>query len=250
MVDRVGNKKTVLITGASGAIGGEISKYFAERNYNVVLHCNSHPEKLEKIKNIINKFNVQQLILKSNITNESEVKEMFSNIEKEFSRLDVLVNNVGIHIDGLVWKLPLGDWKKVIDVNLTGSFLCSKYATPIMKKEKFGRIINLSSVVGQRGEFGTSSYAASKSGLFGLTKTLAREVAKYNITVNTVVLGYFSIGMINDVPLEMQQRLLDETPMKRFGDPKELCSLVYYLSSDDAAYITGQTIGINGGYYM
>lgn len=243
-------KRTILITGASGALGRELSKYFIEKNNNVILHYNSHPNKLEEIKNIINKFNAESLILRSDICNEREIEEMFFLIEKKFSTLDVVINNAGIHIDGSLSKLSLEDWKKVIDVNLTGSFLCSKYAIPLMKKGNFGRIINFSSVVGQKGEFGTSSYAASKSGLFGLTKTLAREVAKYNITVNTVVLGYFSIGMIDDVPLEMKQRLLNEIPMKRFGDPKELCSLVHYLSSEDASYITGQTISINGGYYM
>ena len=243
-------KRTILITGTSGALGGELSKYFIEKNCNVIFHYNSHPDKLEGLKNIVNKFNAESLILKCNICDEREIEEMFLLIEKEFSTLDVLINNAGIHIDGSLSKLPLDDWKKVIDVNLTGSFLCSKYAIPLMKKGNFGRIINFSSVVGQRGEFGTSSYAASKSGLFGLTKSLAREVAKYNITVNTVVLGYFSIGMIEDVPVEMKQKLLNEIPMKRFGDPKELCSLVHYLSSEDASYITGQTIGINGGYYM
>lgn len=244
------DKKVVLITGASGALGGEISKYFAERNYNLVLHYNSHPEKIEEIENIINKFKIEYLNVKSNIINENEVKEMFSIVEKKFSKLDVLINNAGIHIDRTLWKLSLADWDEVINVNLTGAFLCSKYAIPLMRKENFGRIINISSVVGQRGELGTSNYAASKSGLFGLTKTLAREVVKFNITSNTLVLGYFSVGIINDIPLEMRQKLLNEIPIGRFGDPKELCSLIYYLSSPDAAYITGQIIGINGGYYM
>lgn len=243
-------KKTVLITGASGAIGGELSKYFAERNYDIILHCNSHLEKLKKLKDEINKFDVNYLIQKSDVTKEKDVKEMFSIIEKRFSRLDVLVNNAGIHIDRPIWKMPIEDWDKVINVNLTGTFLSSKFAVPLMKKNNFGRIINVSSVVGQRGEFGTSNYAASKSGLFGFTKTLAREVAKYNITANTVVLGYFSIGIINDVPKDMQKKLKSVIPVKRFGEPKELCSLIYYLSSEDAGYITGQTIGINGGYYM
>lgn len=243
-------RKTALITGASGAIGGELSKYFAERNYDIILHCNSHLEKLKKLKDEINKFDVNYLIQKSDVTKEKDVKEMFSIIEKRFSRLDVLVNNAGIHIDRPIWKMPIEDWDKVINVNLTGTFLSSKFAVPLMKKNNFGRIINVSSVVGQRGEFGTSNYAASKSGLFGFTKTLAREVAKYNITANTVVLGYFSIGIINDVPKDMQKKLKSVIPVKRFGEPKELCSLIYYLSSEDAGYITGQTIGINGGYYM
>lgn len=243
-------KKTALITGASGAIGSELSKYFAERDYDVILHYNSHPEKLEKLKDEIQKFDVNYLIQKADITKENEVKEMFSTIEKKISKLDVLVNNAGIHIDRPVWKMPIEEWDKVINVNLTGAFLGSKFAIPLMKKNNFGRIINVSSVVGQRGEFGTSNYAASKSGLFGFTKTIAREVAKYNITANTVALGYFSIGIINDIPKDMQEKLKSVIPVKRFGEPNELCSLVYYLSSEDAGYITGQTIGINGGYYM
>jgi len=244
------NKRTALITGASGALGGQLSRYLADRNYNVVLHCNSHPERIGELAKEIEKFEVEYLKVKADITMEDQVENMFSLVEKKFGKLDVFINNAGIHIDRPLWKLPLEDWKKVIDVNLTGTFLCSKYAIPLMRKENFGRIINISSVVAQRGEFGTSSYATSKSGLFGLTKTLAREVVKFNIFTNTVVLGYFSVGMINDVPSEMQERLLNNTPMNRFGKPEELCSLIYYLVSDNSAFITGQIIGINGGYYM
>lgn len=244
------NKRTALITGASGALGGQLSRYLADRNYNVVLHYNSHPERIEELAKEIEKLEVEFLKVKADISKEAPVENMFSLVEKEFGKLDVLINMAGIHIDKPLWKLPLEDWKKVIDVNLTGTFLCSKYAIPLMRKENFGRIINISSVVGQRGEFGTSSYAASKSGLFGLTKTLAREVVKFNIFVNTVALGYFSVGMTKDVPPEMQERLLNNTLMNRFGKPEELCSLIYYLASDNSAFITGQIIGINGGYYM
>ena len=244
------NQRTALITGASGALGGQLSRYLADKNYNVVLHYNSHPERIEELAKEIEKFEVEFLKVKADISKEAPVENMFSLVEKEFGKLDVLINMAGIHIDKPLWKLPLEDWKKVIDVNLTGTFLCSKYAIPLMRKENFGRIINIASVVGQRGEFGTSSYAASKSGLFGLTKTLAREVVKFNILTNTVALGYFSVGMTKDVPPEIQERLLNNTLMNRFGKPEELCSLIYYLVSDNSAFITGQIIGINGGYYM
>lgn len=244
------NQRTALITGASGALGGQLSRYLADKNYNVVLHYNSHPERIEELAKEIEKFEVEFLKVKADISKEAPVENMFSLVEKEFGKLDVLINMAGIHIDKPLWKLPLEDWKKVIDVNLTGTFLCSKYAIPLMRKENFGRIINIASVVGQRGEFGTSSYAASKSGLFGLTKTLAREVVKFNILTNTVALGYFSVGMTKDVPPEIQERLLNNTLMNRFGKPEELCSLIYYLASDNSAFITGQIIGINGGYYM
>jgi len=239
-----------LITGASGALGGEMARYMIKQGYNVILNYHDHPGKIDKLLKEINNGGGEHTAIKCDITVEEEVIDMFRQISEKYGKLDCLVNNVGIHIDSPTWKLSLEDWQKVVDVNLTGTFLCSKHAIPLMKENGYGRIISISSVVGQRGEFGTSNYAASKSGLFGLTKTIAREVAKYDITCNTVVLGYFSIGMINDVPMEMQERIKKTIPLKRFGDPKELNALVSYLFSEDASYMTGQILGLNGGYYM
>ncbi len=241
-------RKNAIITGASGALGGEMAKYLHEKGYDIILHYNSNNANIDNIIDGLDEG--KNISIKSDITNENDVLKMFERINEEYGKIDCLINNVGIHIDAPIWKLSLENWKKVIDVNLTGTYLCSKYAVPMMKQNGFGRIVTISSVVGQRGEFGTSNYAASKSGLFGLTKTIAREVAKYDITSNCVVLGYFSIGMINDVPPEMQETVKQMIPKKRFGEPRELNSLINYLTSEDASYLTGQIIGLNGGYYM
>jgi len=242
-------RRAVLITGGSGALGGEIAKYLNGKGYDIILNYNRNSKGADEVIKGLEKGS-RNISVRCDITNEVDVVSMFDKIKKEYGRLDCVINNAGIHFDAPVWKLPLEEWKRVMDVNLTGTFLCSKHAIPLMRENGFGRLINISSVVGQRGEFGTSNYAASKSGLFGLTKTLAREGARFNITSNSVVLGYFSIGMIDDVPQEMQERLKSAIPMGRFGEPRELSSLINYLISEDASYITGQVIGINGGYYM
>lgn len=233
--------RNVLITGASGALGVQMAEHMTRNGYNVI-HCyNTTPVKLS---------DKQQMVVKCDITSEHQVTEMMEQIKQKYDRLDCVINNAGIHIDSPVWKTPKDDWDKVINTNLTGSFLCIKHAIPLMREHKFGRIVNVSSVVGQRGGFGVSNYSASKAGLFGLTKAVAVETARYNITCNTIALGYFVVGMINDIPMEIQKNIRKNIPMQRFGVPSELNGLLLYMLSDNASYLTGQTIGLNGGCYM
>jgi len=175
---------------------------------------------------------------------------MVKKTKKRFGTVDILVNNAGVHQDSVIWKMDKNIWEEVMSTNLTGVFLCTKHVVPVMKEKGWGRIVNISSVVGQIGMFGASNYAASKSGIFGFTKAAAKEVANKNITVNCVALGYIEAGMNLRLSEEIRQKVLQEIPMKRFGKMEEVTGPVVFLCTDEAAYITGQIIHINGGYYM
>jgi 3-oxoacyl-[acyl-carrier protein] reductase len=189
-------------------------------------------------------------VFSCDVSNEDNVKEMVNNAIERFGTIDILINNAGIFKDAITWKMEKSAWDEVISTNLTGAFLCAKHVLPIMRARGWGRIVNISSIVGQVGVPGTCNYAAAKSGLFGLTKTIARECANKNITVNCVALGYFESGMNLRLPEEIRNNILNQIPMKRFGKPEEAASLVLFLCTEEAGYITGQIIHVNGGLYM
>jgi NAD(P)-dependent dehydrogenase (short-subunit alcohol dehydrogenase family) len=179
------------------------------------------------------------------------VAKMVDTILGRFKKIDILVNNAGISIDARTVKFDIGDWDRVLKTNVYGAFYCSKYCLPSMIEQKWGRIINISSVVGQIGVIGTPAYTASKSALIGFTKTLAKEVARKGITANCIALGYFKEGGLMDtLPDKMAEEILAAIPVGRWGRVEEITSAINYLLSDYASYITGQTININGGYYM
>jgi NAD(P)-dependent dehydrogenase (short-subunit alcohol dehydrogenase family) len=185
----------------------------------------------------------------ADISNEEEVKKLIQSVQSDFGRIDMVVHNAGVSRNGMSWKINQSDWDETIAVNLTGPFLVSKYVTPIMREQSFGRIVFMSSVVAQTGFIGTAAYAASKAGLLGLTKTLAKELAPKNIAVNAIALGYFNTGMIHDVPQEMQEQLKAKIPVGELGDPQQLIHLLETLFADEAGYMTGQTLNLNGGLY-
>jgi NAD(P)-dependent dehydrogenase (short-subunit alcohol dehydrogenase family) len=233
-------KKVILITGASGALGAEMVKYFAE-NWNVIAQFNSNEAKVPKIENV---YPIQ-----CNLFEENEIASLIQKIDVQFGRLDCLVNNAGISKSAISWKTEMEDWNKTIAINLTAPFLLSKYAIPILRKKNEGSIIFISSVVGQIGEIGTSAYAASKAGLFGLSKTLAKELAKFNITSNCIALGYFNTGMIHQLNIEMQEKTMAQIPLKSFGNPSTLVETISYLNGEGGKYTTGQVINLNGGLH-
>jgi NAD(P)-dependent dehydrogenase (short-subunit alcohol dehydrogenase family) len=184
---------------------------------------------------------------KIDITDEKQVKKMIDQTVQTCGQIDILINNAGIFKDAVSWKMYKETWDSVLATNLTGAFLCTKHVLPIMRERKFGRIVNVSSIVGQTGVFGASNYAASKAGLIGFTKAIAKEVALKGITVNCVALGYIEAGMNLRLSEQLRNQIRDTIPMKRFGTPEEVSEVILFLCSKEASYITGQVIGINGG---
>jgi len=235
------SKKTILIIGSSGGLGSSIINTFDTSKYNLALHYYSNP-----IKQNDSNFKTY----KADITIESEVETLITNIISDFGTIDIILNNAGITISEMSWKTNLSNWDKTLAINLTGPFLVTKHALPYMRKNEFGRIVYMSSIVAQTGFIGASAYAASKAGLLGLAKTVSKEVANKNITINCVALGYFNTGMIDDVPQAMQDQLKEAIPVSELGKPEELAELLNYIISDKATYLTGQTINLNGGLYV
>jgi NAD(P)-dependent dehydrogenase (short-subunit alcohol dehydrogenase family) len=232
--------KTILIIGSSGGLGTELVKFFKDKPFNLALHyLNQEPDSTaENIKTY-----------RADITQDSEVKALIASVISDFGQIDVVLHNAGISKNAMSWKIDQADWDETMAVNLTGPFLVSKHLIPHMRAANFGRILFMSSVVAQTGFIGTAAYAASKAGLLGLTKTLSKELANKNITVNAVALGYFNVGMIDDVPEEMQAQLKTNIPMGELGDPTQLGALIEYIISDQSNYLTGQTLNLNGGLY-
>jgi 3-oxoacyl-[acyl-carrier protein] reductase len=242
--------KVCIVTGSSRGIGKGIATAFAKEGAKTVINYYSQEGAAkETAEEIVQKYQTDVEIVKSDVSKEEEVVKMVKITKERFGTVDVLVNNAGIYNDRVVWKMDKNVWDEVMFTNLTGVFLCTKHIVPVMREKGWGRIVNISSVVGQIGLFGASNYVASKSGLFGFTKAVAKEVANRNITVNCVAFGYIEAGMNLRLPEETRQKVLQEIPMKRFGKIEEVASLIVFLCSDEAAYITGQVIHINGGYY-
>lgn len=241
--------KNVLLIGASGGLGKYISIGLASGGFNLALQYNTNPEKLTENLKEINNPAIKIKNYQADITSEADVTALINNVKEEFGKIDILVNNAGISINAMSWKLSVDDWNKVLGVNLTGPFLCTKHVLPLMKENKYGRIIYISSVVPQIGVAGTSAYAASKAGLGGLCKTISKEVIKSNITANMISLGYFNAGLLFQIPEDLRQQVKETIPMKEFGNPLEIVECIQYICSEHSRYITGQTINLNGGLY-
>ncbi len=238
------NKK-ILITGASGGIGGALVKKFVSLNGSV-LGTGTKTEKLDLIK----KNNPGIKVKKFDISEHSRIEEFIDNVTLELGGLDILVNNAGINADNLSLRMKDEEWKKVIDVNLTSSFLLSKHAIKKMLKNKFGRVVNITSIVGHTGNLGQSNYSASKAGLIGMSKSLAIEYAKKNITVNCVSPGFIATDMTMNIAEKVKMFLASRIPMGKFGTGEDVSNCVAFLSSDSASYVTGETLHVNGGMYM
>lgn len=240
--------KVVLITGGTQGIGKAIGMAFAKQDTVVILNYHSNEEEaLKAYDEIYEKKRNAPHTYKADITNEKQVKEMIEQFVQTYGQIDILINNAGIFKDAVSWKMDKEAWDSVLATNLTGAFLCTKHVLPIMRERGFGRIVNVSSIVGQTGVFGASNYAASKAGLIGFTKAIAKEVALKGITVNCVALGYIEAGMNLRLSEQLRNQIRDTIPMKRFGTSEEVSEVILFLCSKEASYITGQTIGINGG---
>ena len=237
--------KNILITGASGGIGNELVKKFVSLEANV-LGSGTKTEKLELIKKRYSNIKVK----KFDISNHSGIDEFIDSVSLELGGLDVLINNAGINKDNLSIRMKAEEWKKVIDTNLTSTFLLSKYAIKKMLKNKFGRIVNITSVVGHTGNLGQPNYSASKAGIIGMSKSLAIEYAKKNITVNCVSPGFIVSDMTMGIADKVKLYLTSRIPMGKFGTGEDVSNCVAFLSSEQASYVTGETIHVNGGMYM
>ncbi len=238
------NKK-VLITGATGGIGGSLAKKFLSLNAKV-LGTGTNLEKLEKLKSEFSDIKVK----KFDISSHSQIEKFIDEVHEELDGLDVLINNAGINRDNLSIRLKDDEWQKVIDVNLTSTFLLSKYAIKKMMKNNKGRVINITSIVGHTGNIGQSNYAASKAGIIGMSKSLSAEYAKKNITINCVSPGFIVSDMTSSIPEKIKSILLAKIPMGKMGSGEDVSNCAAFLSSDEASYITGETIHVNGGMYM
>ncbi len=238
------NKK-VLITGATGGIGSSLVEKFVSLE-GTVLATGTNEQKLNDLKK-----NFPQIkILKFDISEHLKIEEFIENASSQINGIDILINNAGITVDNLSLRMKNEDWQKVIDINLSSSFYMCKYAIKKMLKNKYGRIINITSVVGHTGNLGQTNYSASKAGLVAMSKSLAIEYAKKNITINCVSPGFIETNMTDKIPSNIKEILLSRIPMNKLGNGGDVSNTVAFLASDSASYITGETVHVNGGMYM
>lgn len=239
--------KTVLITGSSRGIGKGIAIGFAKAGANIVLCNKSNMNALKETENEVLTLGADILAVSVDVTSMDSVEYVVEKAIKKFGNIDILVNNAGNFSDSVVRKMDKKIWDDVINVNLSGVFNCTKI---VLNKANINRIINITSVQGQTGVIGAANYAAAKAGVIGFTKSVAKEVSRKNITVNAIALGFINTGMLKRLPEAMRDKILSQIPLGRFGYPEEVAALAMFLASEKAAYITGQSINLNGGYYM
>jgi len=237
--------KNILITGASGGIGDSLVKKFVSLGGNV-LGSGTKAEKLDELKKKYSNIKVK----KFDMTEHSRIEEFIDNVALELGGLDILINNAGINKDNLSLRMKDEEWKKVIDINLTSTFLLSKHAIKKMLKNKFGRVVNITSVVAHTGNLGQSNYSASKAAIIGMSKSFAIEYAKKNITINCVSPGFIVSDMTMNIADKVKLYLTSRIPMGKLGTGEDVSNCVAFLSSDQASYVTGETIHVNGGMYM
>lgn len=243
-------RKTVLVTGGSRGIGKEVALLFAENGYDVIINYVSDKTDVKALKEEIEEKNVESLIIKADVSKQEEVEELVKKSIEKFGKIDVLVNNAGITKDNLIIRMNEEEFDKVIEINLKGTFLVTKAVSKYMMKKRQGSIINLSSVVGVAGNAGQCNYSASKAGIIGFTKSIAKELASRNIRANAVAPGFIATDMTSVLSDAVKENINNQIPLKRMGAAKEVAELIYFLGSEKSSYITGQVINVDGGMVM
>ncbi|MFS0787064.1 3-oxoacyl-[acyl-carrier-protein] reductase [Shouchella sp. 1P09AA] len=242
--------QTAIVTGASRGIGKAIALELAKNGANIVVNFAGNEAKAEEVVSEINALGREAMAIRANVAVEDEVKGMIKETVTRFGSVDILVNNAGITRDNLVMRMKESDWDEVLAINLKGVFHCAKGVSRQMMKQRSGRIINVASVVGVLGNPGQANYVAAKAGVIGLTKTLAKEFASRNILVNAVAPGFITTDMTNELEGETKDTLLGQIPLAKLGQPEDVARVVRFLASEDAAYMTGQTLHVDGGMAM
>ena len=240
----------VIVTGGSRGIGRAIALEFASKGANVAIVYLDHRAQGQQVLNELKAFGVDAEEHATDVKDFSAIQQLFADFIQRHGRIDVLVNCAGINRDRTFSKLTAEQWHEVIDTNLTGAFNCSKAVWDQMKTQNHGRIVSISSIVGQAGNFGQANYSASKAGLLGFTKSLALEGARKNITVNAICPGFIDTDMVRGIPADALEKVVQKIPMQRLGQPDEIARAVTFLASPASGYITGQVIAVNGGLYM
>nr|WP_041450140.1 3-oxoacyl-[acyl-carrier-protein] reductase [Amphibacillus xylanus] len=243
-------QKVALVTGASRGIGRAIALELAQRGYDVAINYAGSEDKAKEVAASVQQLGRKAIVVKADVTNESDVKSMVKSVITELGSIDILVNNAGITRDNLLIRMKEDEFDQVINTNLKGVFLCMKAASRPMMKQRTGKIINISSVVGISGNPGQMNYVAAKSGVIGMTKTAAKELASRNILVNAVAPGFIDTDMTEQLDDSIRAELLKLIPLERLGKAEDVAKVVAFLASDDANYITGQTIQVDGGMVM
>ena len=250
MTEKILTGQVALVTGGSRGIGREICVKLASCGAEVFVNYSANPHAAEETVEAIRAAGGSAEVIGFSVGDSAQVDEAVDMIKEKAGRLDILVNNAGISKDGLFVRMKDEDWAQVLQINLTGSFYAARAAARIMMKARIGRIINISSVVGEMGNAGQASFVSSKSGVIGLTKSLARELSSRNITVNAITPGFIETDMTAALDEKIREEHKKQIPLGRYGESREVAELVAFLASENAAYITGQVIGINGGMYM
>ncbi|MGI8990072.1 MAG: 3-oxoacyl-[acyl-carrier-protein] reductase [Bryobacteraceae bacterium] len=243
------NNRTALVTGASRGIGKACALALSAAGARVIVAARRR-DKLEEAAAEIRAQSREACVVEMDLSSPESIKTAFAAAAKEFGRIDILVNNAAVTRDGIAVRMKKDDWDVVLQTNLSGAFLAIQQVLPAMMRERWGRIINISSVVGEAGNAGQANYSASKAGLIGLTKSLAQEMASRNITVNAVAPGFVDTDMTAELAPEWREKVLGAIPLKRFGTPADVAAAVRFLASEDASYITGHVLNVNGGMYM
>ena len=242
--------KNIVVTGATRGIGKEIAFTLVENGANVAINYRTFNESIERLVEDLRRFGTNVVAIKCDISSEEDIKRFIVEAKIQLGTIDVLVNNAGITKDGLLVRMKETDFQDVLDVNLKGTFMCTREVATIMMKQRYGKIINISSVVGVIGNAGQCNYAASKAGVIGFSKSAARELAGRNITVNVIAPGFIKTDMTEGLNESVKETMLKGIPLKRIGEPKDIANLVLFLSSDLSNYITGQVINVDGGMVM
>ena len=236
-----------LITGGSRGIGKAISKQFASQGIRVAVNYISNQDAADKVVKLVEDAGSSAVAVQGDVTKRADVERIFAEASEALGPVEILVNNAGIISDSLLMHMSDEDWDSVIDLDLRSVFLCTREAIRTMIRSRWGRVINIGSVVGLRGNSGQANYAAAKAGMVGFTQSIAKEVASRNITVNCVAPGYVETDIVEDLPKDLKQAIMDRVPIGRFGYPEEIAGMVGFLASDAASYITGQAIAVDGG---